>query len=1049
MSFDNAPIQGYGGWGVNAPYMTPAYMANFRPRYTGDDNGNPYAQNTSVGQSLWTLGPGDMGYGADTLGTLGAHRYNVATSAFDAGMVGLQSVAIPLAAWGLERQFGRSAAWSAMGRTGANAVTGAMGAGARRVGLGAVATGASRLGLGAAMGSVGAFAGGMVLPTLAATSIASAADATFIDPYVSTRRGMDSMMANTYNQFISGQGGAASGGFGMSATRAQAISQALTEAGQRDFSLTGGTYNEIADNMMRAGIFQEVGDMDTDRIVDGVKKATSVLKMITRITGDNDIQNGVKTLAMLKQGGLDDIQQMGAALQQIRNASAVSGTSVSQIIDTIGNQGMVMAQQAGMRGVTGLLASADAYAGFSNARRSGLLSGAQMQALGGLEGMTQNLMSGTMTMASSPYARMIMQSGGAFGGGMSQNIAGWGQAISSDPLRAGGDWFANSGAYMDQAINQHGGARMTLGMLQDMARNAGKDPKDGLIIASMAQQAGLTQQEFRSLVEYDKAMRDPTSRTRAAEGRLTAQRADFATQMQQEGLGMIGVPIIGDMQLAYKQAKSNVLGWGAEVMSPITEAGAAVSDWWSSTDAGFKGTLLDHQLQSYVVSDDGEGMLFSFEGRSMITAPGVDREGKKVSQLSRLADQSQNKTISALNRAYRAATGEDKKKIGKAFTLISQGKHAEAAKLIGEIDAKTGGVISGAKDSAGQQKFLQEFGRKLDSGELQIKGVKTGIDADSIPSTGGALQEGAFMDAITKGESGTAGYDAKVYGNRFDAGFDPSQSSVSQVLAQQKLSRSRGGNSAVGKFQFIYPTLKELTDAAIAEGRLDPEQKFDKGVQDMLAKDLAMRHPDISAYVNSPNPTPEQEEKAMNALAEIWASFPMANGKSKYSNVSGNKAHISRNESRTAIQDLRGQVNKPKAPAAAPSTGDLVDKNDIATRLAAMDDEVTKADVFNYLGAQTDEAATALLNSGDVNKNLESTLQKVKEFKSTEQKATQEGSKVNWEGIVDIKDGISKLGSATVANTTQMEKLTNAIERQISQNSQGFFGNKPTVERLD
>lgn len=1025
MSFDNMPMQGYSGWNVNAPYMTPAYMANFRPTYAQGDSNNPYAQHHSVGSSLWTLGPGDLGYGADALGTLAAHRYNVANSPFDASMQGLQSVAIPLATWyAADRMIGKTGLGAAMGRRMGSGAASAAGWGARRMGMGSIAGGASRLGMGSLAGGAGAFAGGMLMPVLAGQAMSTMIDSTLIDPYVSTRRGMDAMRANTYGTAITGQGGAHSGGFGMSATRAHEISQALTESGQADFSLSGGTYNEIADNMMRAGIFQEVGDMDTDRIVDGVKKATGVLKMISRITGDNDIQSGIKTLAMLKSGGLDDIEKMGQAMQQIRNASTISGTSVNQILDTVGRQGMVMAQQTGMRGVTGLLASADAYAGFTNARREGLISGAQMQALGGAEGMTQNLMSGVMQMMQSPYARMTMQGGGEFGGGISSNIAKWGDKASIDPIAAQGDWFVNQGAYTDEAMNDMGGPQSTLRMLKDMAKSANLDPENGLYLGAMAEKAGLTTEQFRSIIEYDKSQRDPIARMAAAQKRTTGERADFASEMQQEGLGMIGAPGIGDVQLGWLRFKAKVKKAGAEAMSNVSALGASMSDSWEEMDANVKGLNLDYQMPNYIVDDEGEGSLFELQGKSMIDLGTDQRTGERVTKLSAVND-SQNSLIGALNRVHASAEGDIKRKTADIITAIYEGDTEKAASLYREVDAKTKGALSGKKDSIEQEFSYKEFEEKVRNKQLTAK--KTVIGADSDAPMSSTLSEGAFMDAISIGESGKEGYDAKVGNNRFDKGFIPTESTVGQVLAQQMKSRGLQSGSAVGKFQFVYPTLKELTDNAIREGRLDPDQKFDKGVQDMLAKDLAMRNPDIAAYVNSPNPTAQQEEKAMDAMAGIWASFPMADGRTRY--PGNNKAHVTRSQSREAARDLRSQGRR-SAPTPYKGVGEVSSRKDLMKRLRNR--EVSYSDANAYLATKDEDAILRLLNDGsNTSSNLDDLAEKINQKASQNKSTMPDGPATNYDGVVDLKDGIGGLKSATSDNTSAVEELTKTLNKPV------------------
>lgn len=736
----NSPIQGYSGWNVNQSYMTPSYMSNFRPAYdNGGERDNPFARHDSMWQSAQYLGPRDYSYGADSLQESSAHMYNITSGMGDAAASLFQNVGIPVSAWyGVSKLNGMrggsigSGLGRRMGIGASRLATGAIGTGARAVGLGGMARfgagTASRLAAGA--GGLGAFAGGMFLPIAAGQAVSSLMDKTLMDPYVATRRGMDAMRANTANQFISGAGQAKSGGFGMSATRAQKISQSLTEAGQGDLSLSGGMYNEIADNMMRAGIFQEVGDMDTKRVVDGVKKATSVLKLISRVTGDPDIRNGIQTLATLKSGGLDDIDKMGRAVNQLRASSAVSGVSMTQLLDTVGNQGMVMAQQQGMRGVTGLLASTDAFAGFTNARRAGLISGGQMQALGGAEGMTQNLMSGAYGMMNSSYSRMVMQGGGRFGDSLVDNISRWGKGVSRDPISSQGEYFANQGYYKEQAMNKYGPTGLMMDTLQGRAKSLHLDSTDGNIIAAMAQAENLSPEQFRSMAESDRAMQDPRSRMRLNEAKRSSDRSDYASSLQQDGLGLRGIPLLGKMQEAWVTGSAAFLRSGAESTNPMTDMIASASDAIESSLTGVKG-MKDKITESHVISRGGSSVMARLVGYDK--SKGRKIRGAYRDSIGLVRSDAHNDLIEKFNYILDNGTQSAKDKATDALAALTDRNKDKFKKLYREIDSDSKGYLSGSEYGPKMTSHYEDVDKLVDSNRIQ--GMTTSTRMAKVSNT--------------------------------------------------------------------------------------------------------------------------------------------------------------------------------------------------------------------------------------------------------------------------------------------------------------------------
>lgn len=629
MTAFNQPISTYDNWGIDPSYMTPAYMANFRPSYGNDgDERNPYAMNQSLSESVWMgVGPGSTSFGADPLQYFGAAKHELATSTVDASMKALQSVGIPLATWYLaNNMIGKTGlakkAGAAMGAGGSRALTGTLGKVLNKVpGVGSIARGMGAMGMGSAMasgaGALGGLAGAMFLPVMAGAAVSSALSPGIIDPYVSTRRGMDSMRANVANQYVHGHGQSTHEGFGMSAVRAAEISGALTIASAEDTAYNIEDYNKFADFGMRSGLFQEMGNLDSKTIVDSVKGLADLVQSITSVTGDPDFQNAIGVVSKLKAGGLDDLTKMSQAVKRLGFASAASGVSVDQIINTVGNQGMIMAQQEGMTGVTGLLASADAYAGFTNARKSGLISGATIGALGDIEGMTQNVMSGALRVMDGAYGRMTMQPGSSMGQGVTESILKWGAEFTEDPILSMGDWNLNQSVYKDKTMREQGSVNIIIKTLQAKARQLNKDPSDVRVLAALAPSEGLSNEEFRSTVVQYKAMTDDRSREQMRGAREAKERQGFAAQLVDDGYSLNGIWGIGTAQRLWVDTGAQMQAGMSNIGNYVAEVGAHLSDEWDRLSPAVLGADLTDQIRTRVEGTDGMATEYSLQGGHM------------------------------------------------------------------------------------------------------------------------------------------------------------------------------------------------------------------------------------------------------------------------------------------------------------------------------------------------------------------------------------------------------------------------------------------------
>jgi len=757
-----APITTYEGFDLNQSYMTPAHLAGFRPSYVhGQDPMNPYGHDYTIGQSLsGAFSPfSPVPVGMDPLALDARHKENLASGVGDGFMTAMQYAGIPLASWyAMNKVMGTTGAgWGAaaakrfgpmagrmasgaasfipkgglgagLGRVAGGTAAGAMNWATRntigRIGGGALGkswlAGAMGRGLSSGLVAAGGFAGAIAAPLLAGQALASAADELLIDPYVSTRQGHDATRANLGLQFVGGEGSQVSGGFGISNVRATEIATKLTDLGAQDFRLETGDYNKIMDLSMRAGLMNEIGNMDADKIVDAVKGITSTVKTILDVGAATDMQEAVTIMADLRRGGLQTPRQMASAMRQLAVTSAVSGTSVNQIMDTVGRQGEVYALQQGMMGSTGMIASANAYAGYTNAFKSGLISAGQMASLGGVEGMTQNAISGTMKMLDSTYARMAMQGGTAFGNDRVSAIGKWGANFANDPLASQGDWFVNRGAYKDKALRREGSAGLTFNTLMAAAKDIGLTKSDGSIdflhLAAVAEANGMSSEEFRSHAEAYRADSDAGARARKIGAMRANSRREMASYFDQEGYGLINAPLIGDLQVGFKQfgamMRRNTTGMG----DGIAETTSAVADWWERAQADWRGIKLPHQ-QSFNMGGD-RVRLSSWVSREVGSSKVQIGSGKWNNFNAGL--------IKILNDPHNKSNPKARKLLEK----IRKGEgDDEARRLALELQNESNGLLLGDVHGNSLLDSIGELQGAINNKDIKIESVDKGLSA--------------------------------------------------------------------------------------------------------------------------------------------------------------------------------------------------------------------------------------------------------------------------------------------------------------------------------
>lgn len=160
------------------------------------------------------------------------------------------------------------------------------------------------------------------------------------------------------------------------------------------------------------------------------------------------------------------------------------------------------------------------------------------------------------------------------------------------------------------------------------------------------------------------------------------------------------------------------------------------------------------------------------------------------------------------------------------------------------------------------------------------------------------INHAGLLDAVAKGES-NGNYNA-YFGNVGNTTIDFTSMSVGEVLTWQKEFVEKGSrSSAVGKYQFIRPTLEGLVN----ELEIDENATFNKNLQDNLAIALLERR-GLHDYIRGKI---SRDQFAHN-LSQEWAALPKVIGDnpdaSYYEGDGLNKVRISKADIYSGIASL-------------------------------------------------------------------------------------------------------------------------------------------------
>ncbi len=164
----------------------------------------------------------------------------------------------------------------------------------------------------------------------------------------------------------------------------------------------------------------------------------------------------------------------------------------------------------------------------------------------------------------------------------------------------------------------------------------------------------------------------------------------------------------------------------------------------------------------------------------------------------------------------------------------------------------------------------------------------------NTPLTGNSAAA-RLRDLIALAEAGREGYDAVQHGARIRPPKPPTQMTLHEIDAWTRA--TPGQHHAIGRYQFIPPTLRRLT----ATLDLAPGTRFSPSVQDRLG-DLLLAEAGLAGVQRGEI---TQDAFLLN-LSRIWAGLPTTSGRSYYHGVAGNKATMSWDRYSRAVREILG-----------------------------------------------------------------------------------------------------------------------------------------------
>lgn len=593
------------GWNVNSAYLTPTFMAGYRPNYGGPQNMSmPYMgfwRGANV--ALPTPWQPDTPYYMDAAQYRTAGFQAAGNKAIDVAMTGAQfaagiAISAGVGSFLSNKNFFTKAAGfgemamggNSMGRMGATmgkgaghvmslAARGAAGAVGWVPLVGPAASGALR-GAAAMMpevgGMAGAFTGGMLLPFTAGLAAAEVANQAIFTPYVAGRQGAD-VVSNYFRGMGTGLG-TSSDPLSVSSFNANRIGFNLASTFSRDLSWKPDTGAQTLQFGLQEGLYKNLSGYNASTITKRTKEIANQVKLVMDAFNEPSMQEAIKMLGQLStQGGLTGTGGIAQLSHQYKMASIATGVNTRELMGTVGMQGQMMYGQAGLVPVLGQMAALNSITGISAAHKSGLINTATLAMMGGLEGASQLAMQANMGLAGSQYNKIMafMQyTQGKGPNGLVNNLSNFGNFLAGgNPLRAAGAFGMNADKAVSAQLanNPTAALNVVFDQLKQLpgARND-KGQYYAEVMHSLMVQQGMSPQQAEAMLRQYQGFSSPDFMRKYQLNAGAEAQSAMEKALEQEGL-LYAHTGLGN---AYYQARSsfrNLQGRAAEFWKTDSE----------------------------------------------------------------------------------------------------------------------------------------------------------------------------------------------------------------------------------------------------------------------------------------------------------------------------------------------------------------------------------------------------------------------------------------------------------------------------------------------
>ena len=578
-----------GAWGIDPNLLTPSYTAAYRPSYNGYQGNGPSGPMPgfwkSTNQVINPFAGGGTNYGGnyyqqnspyfDAMGQgAGDHAANFAQKWVVPGVSSWLSYAF------LSKPLGDMSARFA----------GGVANGVLRGSLSASQTATA----GALIGGGARLAGAMFLPSLVAEGISHTVDKAFFDPYVAQRQMSNDMRRNFAGVTFNDNVGNNTNGRGYSRYAASLQAGGISQQAAHDFSFSQSEMANMTDLASRSGVLDTMGN--GSQLAERMKEVAKQVKMVMAIGNTSDFKEAIETISKLQMSGVSHAN-ISSVYAKLGTAASIAGTSVQKMMNTVGAQGEYMFASNGLTPYVGQLTAANAYASFSMANQSGLLSRAALARMGGVEGATQSNVAGLLGMAQTPYARMTAMNryaNGGEAGSVVGNIAKFGGAISKDAMNQIGLFNMRRGELASKSLEDEDFSGQWK-RLEEMAANMPNKGLDstgqlgaGTLYSLLTQSMGLTDQNAQTMLARKLEMQGPGYAEKRNKKVMASYNDNMRKILEQEGVGGWAQNLVRPL----REAWHGIEGGGSSIAEGISSDYSRLSDWIGDTyDEAFHGKI--------------------------------------------------------------------------------------------------------------------------------------------------------------------------------------------------------------------------------------------------------------------------------------------------------------------------------------------------------------------------------------------------------------------------------------------------------------------------